>query len=600
MKLEHKIGIGITCTFLCLCGAVIGLKMQEQTPPAESQQVAVPDPTPVDPPKEQSTPPATSSDSPPPRRHKEDNPPPPAPETVASGSRSTPPSPASASAGTNTPSTLNRENPSGLSNKSIVPISGLPGNQLDASKGRVPPISLNPLPVAPKVQGAKEFGSFGGNSASGSSGNKTAPPETLALPPSRSETTRFQPPPYIIPTSATAQTPSLSPPPPSATPKPTGSVPSPSAASISGQGPSSSPNGSATPQIVTPPERFALSATSSSPPAPVRPKSESTTGGTPSGLPPLTGGSSATGATPIPPPVGNLTSVTPSIENKTPPTRDPAFGTGAVKPSDSIKPSAPSSVAPPPPASSAPNPWPSSMAPSPVGTAPSLNPKPQATSISPVPLTSSPQPPLAPPTPLAPPSSPSPTLSSPVPLPNMPAPPTAPTISTPTPLPAPSAPTPPPLKPPEGSSSFVPDNRASSSSTPGSFGNTAPAPLPTIASPSTPIRPVASAPPPNNNRADVKYYDEQTYEVRPGDTYESISKRFLMTDKFAKALQLHNRNHPRAGREMANSGTLTPGEKVYIPQAYILEERYGGVISNTTPAAPPLQPVSSPTPPPIR
>ena len=32
MKLEHKIGIAITCTFLCLTGAVIGLKLQEQTP----------------------------------------------------------------------------------------------------------------------------------------------------------------------------------------------------------------------------------------------------------------------------------------------------------------------------------------------------------------------------------------------------------------------------------------------------------------------------------------------------------------------------------------------------------------------------------------
>ena len=39
MKLEHKIGIAITCTFLCLSGAVIGLKMQEQAP-TESPRVA--------------------------------------------------------------------------------------------------------------------------------------------------------------------------------------------------------------------------------------------------------------------------------------------------------------------------------------------------------------------------------------------------------------------------------------------------------------------------------------------------------------------------------------------------------------------------------
>src|SRR5262245_45167485 len=44
MKREHKIGIAVTCTFLCLAGAVIGLKMQEQQV-QEQPAPLPPDPT---------------------------------------------------------------------------------------------------------------------------------------------------------------------------------------------------------------------------------------------------------------------------------------------------------------------------------------------------------------------------------------------------------------------------------------------------------------------------------------------------------------------------------------------------------------------------
>src|SRR5579871_6003076 len=50
MKWEHKIGIVITCTFLCLVGAVLGLKMQEQ-PSSGSPKVAAVDPVESAPPK---------------------------------------------------------------------------------------------------------------------------------------------------------------------------------------------------------------------------------------------------------------------------------------------------------------------------------------------------------------------------------------------------------------------------------------------------------------------------------------------------------------------------------------------------------------------
>lgn len=124
-----------------------------------------------------------------------------------------------------------------------------------------------------------------------------------------------------------------------------------------------------------------------------------------------------------------------------------------------------------------------------------------------------------------------------------------------------------------------------------------PAPLPLPIPPnSTPLGsaalrpvPVASSSParPANNGADVTVYDEQSYEAKPGDTFDSISKQFFLgSDKYAKALQLHNQNHARAGMEMSRSGKLSPGEKIYIPPSYILEQRYAGTIPKATSATP--------------
>ena len=100
-------------------------------------------------------------------------------------------------------------------------------------------------------------------------------------------------------------------------------------------------------------------------------------------------------------------------------------------------------------------------------------------------------------------------------------------------------------------------------------------------------------------------YDEQDYSCRGGDTWEEISKRFYMTDRYAKALQRHNQNHARASEQMARTGQLTPGERVFVPQAYILEERYADAIPRPTPApASPTTPAAfvapngSPPPPP--
>jgi hypothetical protein len=104
----------------------------------------------------------------------------------------------------------------------------------------------------------------------------------------------------------------------------------------------------------------------------------------------------------------------------------------------------------------------------------------------------------------------------------------------------------------------------------------------------------------------VTVYDEQEYVCQAGDTWESLSKRFyLSTDRFAKALQRHNQNHFRASDQMVKTGQLAPGERVFVPQSHILEEKYADAIIKPSPvAAPTMVPAAfmgqsgSPPPPP--
>ncbi len=161
---------------------------------------------------------------------------------------------------------------------------------------------------------------------------------------------------------------------------------------------------------------------------------------------------------------------------------------------------------------------------------------------------------------------------------------------------APIAPAPPPpapaVKPSGDNSYFVPDSHSSSNPT----GGTAPAalpypPLPESASPGS-ARGTASAPAPRP-APQVTVYDEQDYVCQPGDTFEKISARFYQSEAFAQALRRHNRHHARASQQMANSGTLTPGEKVFIPPADILEQRYGdAVVKPASPTATQTVPAS--------
>jgi hypothetical protein len=114
---------------------------------------------------------------------------------------------------------------------------------------------------------------------------------------------------------------------------------------------------------------------------------------------------------------------------------------------------------------------------------------------------------------------------------------------------------------------------------------------PAIAVPASriPAKPAAAGP-------RVESYDEETYRPRPDDTFASISKRFYQSDKYAQALLLFNREHPRAGDGIRRDPPTLSGQAVYIPPIGVLERRHADVIPNIEPAPTAPSPVGRDVP----
>lgn len=541
MKWEHKIGIGITCTFLCLIGAVIGLKMQEQTPP-ESSKVAAADPVESTP--ETSEPKSSISFDDlgmPPLD------PPPAPQANASGD---PPR--------RDLSPDNRTKANEPSQKNAM--KSVRGDVPTASAGTngtpivsaAPPLAVESPPTARPVKGADEWGQSSSQSKEKKSKSAPAAPISDLKPASSSlplspEAKKQQPPnqpasSVIVP--AGSIEPALEPLEPQ---KPVAAPPSPPTT------PTSTRPGTVSPP--TPPVA-ANSTNSAPPPAPAMPPFLSQQPTNAPKAPDPKEKEKAPLLAPIPAPVKSSEMPPPSA----PPAQPPA-------------PAATPAIVSPTPAAPAPVPAPTAPPPLPAPTAP-------------------------------PPSTPAP---GPV------------IISGPTATPAPTPPAsspPPPPKPPTDGSTFIPANPPAASGPVGV--NPAPLPLP-VMPPSSPLASASDkplAPQPASNRPSVTVYDEQDYSCRPGDTWEGVSKQFYMTDRYAKALQRHNQNHARASERMKDSGQLAAGERIFVPQSYVLEERYADAIvkpaaapasttmpvvypsgSPATPAAP-LPPMNGAAPPP--
>jgi hypothetical protein len=172
------------------------------------------------------------------------------------------------------------------------------------------------------------------------------------------------------------------------------------------------------------------------------------------------------------------------------------------------------------------------------------------------------------------------------------------------PAPAPPAPSSPPApaNKPANDSYFIPDPHSTTGSdannAAGAGGRSTAAPPGKLPYPEMPASPLIPSSPSGTERVkpsatggtttapqavarpqpQVVVYDEQEYRAAAGDTFETISKKYYGTEKFAEALRRHNRYHARASLQMANEGTLAPGERLYIPPADILEQRYGDTI----------------------
>ena len=132
------------------------------------------------------------------------------------------------------------------------------------------------------------------------------------------------------------------------------------------------------------------------------------------------------------------------------------------------------------------------------------------------------------------------------------------------------------------------------------------------ASPAVPV-PVPPSGAPVSVNPQVDSYDEFMYRCKPEDTFEKISTQYYLSDRYARALLLFNRNHPRAEDAVRQEPpVLQVGTPVFIPPLRILEKQYGNAIpgpsplpaATSAPLPPPAQasaplpaPVSPPSPP---
>lgn len=534
MKLEHKIGIAITCTFLCLTGAVIGLKMQEHTlPPAPSVADAGSEKTPLpDPPDGKKKRDAKNPDpfegfgNPDPPRVPQPPAKAPTKKTSASTASSSPPPPATfdfrpkPSQNHNSPAPVatlvnpepkpntksaTAKNPKESETIRLTGETSLQDldNMLSSPGGPSTPVpAVEQNPTLTRVMGINQWEKYSrppGSSppsttpATTAKGVNAAPPPLLPVPDAKKNNqTKVSAPSVILavggmespnnPVSAPAQPGKATPPPAAPPQKPSGSGPPPAPAfpAYLSNDPAPSPK-LADPKAPTPPPSL---------PAPAKP---------------------------------------PELPNLAPP---------------------PSSPSPPP-----------------------ALPAPQPPTTTPIPPPSS--------MPVSPPST-------------VPAPVAAPVVPLPTPIPQPT----PPKSPPPDGSYFLPNKSPTAPNAASGAASNVPAPFPSPAPPSAPLdsgtdKSAASAatltrPQPMSQQPSVTVYDELEYTSRPGDTWESISKdKYQGTDRYARALQRHNQNHPRASDQLARTGQLAAGARIFIPQAHILEERYADLITRPVPVTSP-------------
>ena len=81
----------------------------------------------------------------------------------------------------------------------------------------------------------------------------------------------------------------------------------------------------------------------------------------------------------------------------------------------------------------------------------------------------------------------------------------------------------------------------------------------------------------------VDSWDEKVHVWTKGDSFAALSQGAYSTEDYAAALQMYNRNHPRASASLRRDGTVAEGDKIYIPEQRILEKRHADVIAKPKP-----------------
>jgi hypothetical protein len=92
--------------------------------------------------------------------------------------------------------------------------------------------------------------------------------------------------------------------------------------------------------------------------------------------------------------------------------------------------------------------------------------------------------------------------------------------------------------------------------------------------------------PPASASPVVDSWDERTYVWKKDDTFAAVSKRKYNSEDYALALEMYNRNHPRASVSLRRDGRVGEGDKIYIPEdPRVLEKRHADLFAKPKPAS---------------
>jgi hypothetical protein len=126
-------------------------------------------------------------------------------------------------------------------------------------------------------------------------------------------------------------------------------------------------------------------------------------------------------------------------------------------------------------------------------------------------------------------------------------------------------------------------------------------PPPPAATPSPPLAtsaPVATAMvrvgdqasafrPAGSSRATVESYRTDAHAWLQEDTWESVSRKHFLTERYAEALRAFSQQNPQVNDRVRQDGRPAPGDTVFIPPAWVLEKYHSPLIRPAQPAGMP-------------